>query len=91
MYCDFQVSFYGIPQCVNEQVSVSCAFSWDLFLLLVCLVLLQCASLCFVLFCFVLFCFVLFCFVLFYCYDLLKAYLFSSERQKAGGSEWEME
>lgn len=51
MYCDFQVSLYGIPVCVNEWVSVFCVFSWDLFIL-------------FVLFCSYVLAFVLYYFVL---------------------------
>ena len=38
--------FYGSPECVNEMVSDSYAFSWTVFLLLVCLVQHQCGSLC---------------------------------------------
>lgn len=34
---------YVIPECVNEQISMSCAFSWALSLLFVCLFVLSTA------------------------------------------------
>lgn len=38
IYYGFQFNFYGIPECVNGYLSDSCAYSWVIFLLLVCFV-----------------------------------------------------
>lgn len=61
--------FYESLECADEWVSVSCAVSWALFLLLICFVLTQCANFHFILF--------------FYC--PLETYLFSDESQKGSG------
>lgn len=83
-------SFAYIYICVQFSVfigflskSVSCAFSWALFLLFACLVQLQC-----VVFLFYLIIFYLLCLIVFYYYPL-EACLVSSERPKGRGSRWE--
>ena len=63
--------------------SVSCAFSWALFLLFACLVQLQCVVFLFYLIIF----YLLYC-IVFYYYPL-EACLVSSERPKGRGSRWE--
>lgn len=44
VYC-----FYGISECVNEQVFEFCAFSWALLPLFVCVAQLWCVNICFIL------------------------------------------
>lgn len=55
IYYGFQLIFMKILS-VQISESISCAFSWDLFLLFVCFILFQHVSLCFILLFFILYC-----------------------------------